>query len=164
MKFILFASLLLVVVQAFPLNKRGTGASISVNSSQDFCSYLPPGPGKSVSATERDATPFCTNSTTYADAFPPGFIKSAHFLRTPTYVQVTGRINHTVYDILVEDGGGQYDVKNLPQGTCNGLKHWVNLIEPDSEQFCIRCCQIKTDCNIGLSTYGCRRIVPGDYS
>lgn len=111
MNFILFASLLLVVAQAFPLNKRGTGASISVNSSQDFCSYLPPSPGKSVSATERDATPFCTNSTSYADAFPPGFIKSAHFLRTPTYVQVTGKINHTVYDILVEDGGGQYDVK-----------------------------------------------------
>lgn len=111
MKSVLFASLFLVVVQAFPLNKRGTGASISVNSSQDFCSYLPPGPGQSVSATEKNASPFCTNSTTYAEAFPPGFIRSAHFLRTPTYVQVTGRINHTVYDILVEDGGGQYDIK-----------------------------------------------------
>lgn len=111
MKSVLFASLILVVAQALPLNKRGRGVDISVNSSQDFCSYLPPGLGQSISATENDASPFCTNSNNYANAFPSGFIQSAHFVRTPTFVQVTGRINHTVYDILVEDGGGQYDNK-----------------------------------------------------
>lgn len=111
MKAVFIASLLLVVVQAFPLNKRGRGVDIRVNSSSDFCSYLPPSPGQSVSATENDASPFCTKATENAAAFPIGFIQSAHFLSTPTYVQVTGRINHTVYDILVEDGGGQYDNK-----------------------------------------------------
>ncbi|KAI8645803.1 hypothetical protein BD408DRAFT_381462 [Parasitella parasitica] len=149
---------------AMPFDKRGTGVDIGVNSSSDFCSYLPPHPGQSVSATENDADPFCTVAKKYAGYFPAGFIQSTHFLRTDRYVQVTGRINHTAYDILTNDGGGQYDNKNLPNGTCNGLKHWVNLIEPDSETFCIRCCHYKADCNIGISTHGCQRIIPGDYS
>lgn len=115
MKFAFFACLMFVavaaVVQALPYNKRGTGVEISVNSVADFCSYLPPGPGQSVSATENDAEPFCTTARDYASAFPPGFIVSAHFLRTETYSQITGRINHKVYNIQVEDGGGQYDNK-----------------------------------------------------
>lgn len=91
--------------------KRGTGVDIAVNSNADFCTYLPPHPGQSISATENDADPFCTVAKHYADCFPSGFIKSAHFYQTNAYVQVTGRINHTVYDILTEDGGGQYDRK-----------------------------------------------------
>jgi hypothetical protein len=112
MKVIFIASLVLAaVVQALPLNKRGTGVNISVNSEADFCSYLPPAPGKSVSETETDGKPFCSTARDYADAFPPGFILSAHFASTPTYTQITGRIDHKVYDILTEDGGGQYDNK-----------------------------------------------------
>ncbi|GAN01021.1 hypothetical protein MAM1_0004d00451 [Mucor ambiguus] len=91
--------------------KRGTGVDIAINSDSDFCTYLPPHPGQSVSATENDADPFCTVAKQYAECFPNGFIKSAHFYRAETYVQVTGRINHTAYDILTEDGGGQYDNK-----------------------------------------------------
>jgi len=99
--------------------KRGTGVDIAVNSDSDFCTYLPPHPGQSVSATENDADPFCTVARHDAECFPAGFIKSAHFYRTNTYVQVTGRINHTAYDILTEDGGGQYDNKvNLNGSLC----------------------------------------------
>lgn len=97
--------------------KRGTGVDIAVNSDSDFCAYLPPHPGQSVSATENDADPFCTVAKHDAECFPTGFIKSAHFFRTNTYVQVTGRINHTVYDILTEDGGGQYDNKVTLNGS-----------------------------------------------
>lgn len=113
MKFSFSGILLLVVtaVQALPYNKRGTGVEISVNSEADFCSYLPPGPGQSVSETETNASPFCSTARDYASAFPPGFIVSAHFLRTETYCQITGRIDHTKYDIKTEDGGGQYDNK-----------------------------------------------------
>jgi hypothetical protein len=96
---------------AIPFHKRGTGVNIAVNSDTDFCTYLPPHPGQSVSATENDANSFCTVAKSYASCFPAGYIQSAHFLRTDKYVQVTGRINHTSYDILTEDGGGQYDNK-----------------------------------------------------
>jgi hypothetical protein len=56
------------------------------------------------------------------------------------------------------------DNLDLPDGTCNGFKHFVNLIEPDVQLFCIRCCQDSSDCNLGKSQYGCEVIVPGDYS
>lgn len=112
MKFTLIASLFLVsVVQAVPLKKRGTGVEISVQSQDNFCSYLPPSPGRGVAETEDDGVPFCTTARDYAASFPEGFIRSAHFLSTPNYVQVTGKIDHTVYNIPTEDGGGQYDQK-----------------------------------------------------
>lgn len=167
MKFTITTSLFIlaaVVVKALPLEKRGTGAAIEVKSELNFCSYLPPGPGLSVSVTEKDGEAYCTTARDYASAFPEGFIQSAHFASTPRYAQITGRIDHNAYNISTVDGGGQYDVKNLPDGTCNGMEHWVNLIEPDSDTFCIRCCQDKADCNIGISTRGCERIVPGNYS
>lgn len=53
------------------------------------------------------------------------------------------------------------DIKDV---TCNGYKYFVNLIEPDANVFCIRCCESQSDCNLGISTYGCERVVPGDYS
>ncbi|RCI04045.1 hypothetical protein CU098_000119, partial [Rhizopus stolonifer] len=142
------------------LNKRGTGVHLDVQSESDFCSYLPPKQGQLVAATEEDASPFCTVAKDYAAAFPLGFIQSAHFLRTKDFFQVTGKIDHTKYNLISTDGGGQYDHKDLPHGTCNGLKYFVNLVEPDSNVFCIRCCQKKKDCNTGISTQGCRRIVP----
>lgn len=114
MKPAIITSLLLlavVVVKALPLEKRGTGAAIEVESELNFCSYLPPGPGLSVSVTEKDGEPYCTTARDYAAAFPEGFIQSAHFASTPMYAQITGRIDHTVFDISTVDGGGQYDVK-----------------------------------------------------
>lgn len=114
-KFVIIAIGLSLLFQesalAIPFHKRGTGVNIAVNSDSDFCSYMPPHPGQSVSATENDAKSFCTAAKDYANLFPAGYIQSAHFLRTDRYVQITGRINHTSYDILTEDGGGQYDNK-----------------------------------------------------
>lgn len=121
MKSTITASLFLiavVVVKALPLEKRGTGAAIEVKSELNFCSYLPPGRGLSVSITEKDGEAYCTTARSYADAFPEGFIQSAHFASTPTYAQITGRINHTVFDILTNDGGGQYDVKVIDNWKC----------------------------------------------
>lgn len=54
--------------------------------------------------------------------------------------------------------------EDIDDVTCNGYKYWVNMLEPDVNQYCIRCCKSQSDCNLGLSTYGCERIIPGDYS
>ena len=47
---------------------------------------------------------------------------------------------------------------------CANYNYYVNLIEPHSNTYCIRCCKEKKDCNTGKSTYGCAYIIPGDYS
>ncbi|KAI9300622.1 hypothetical protein BJ944DRAFT_244029 [Cunninghamella echinulata] len=154
-----------VIAFAIPIEKRGA-YTIQLNSNSSFCSFMPPHPGDDVGATEDNAIPFCTQAklSNTGNVFPSGFIQSAHFKKTTTYVQVTGRMNRNAYKLKATDGGGQMDFKNIGGVTCNGYKYWVNMLEPDVNQYCIRCCQNAKDCNTGVSTYGCPRVVPGDYS
>ncbi|KAH8549251.1 hypothetical protein BGW37DRAFT_535137 [Umbelopsis sp. PMI_123] len=154
------------VVSAIPVAKRGTGAAIQVNSETEFCFYVPSKYGGNIGVYEDDSIPACTDTTLAPGSieFPAGFIQSAHFQSTGSYSQVTGRIDRTKYGLSASDGGGQMDNLDLPDGTCNGYKHFVNLIEPDAQLYCIRCCQDSSDCNLGRSQYGCEDIVPGDYS
>ncbi|CAO3701035.1 hypothetical protein G6F70_000868 [Rhizopus microsporus] len=162
--YILFTLLALAVIslQALPLNKRGY--SIQLRSGTEFCSFVPPHAGDDVGGTENDGIPMCTSSSLGGQQFPAGFIQSAHYLSTSNYVQVTGRIDRTKYNLKSSDGGGQYDNKDISGVTCNGYKYFVNLIEPDANQFCIRCCKNQSDCRLGISTAGCETIVPGNYS
>ncbi|KAG2200464.1 uncharacterized protein EV154DRAFT_525828 [Mucor mucedo] len=159
--FVLFAA----ICSAAPtvgLTKRAY--SIQVKSASAFCSFMPPKAGDDVGATENDGIPFCTSSALGGKTFPSGFIKSAHYASTSTYSQVTGRIDRSKYSLKSSDGGGQYDNKDIDNVTCNGYKYFVNLIEPDANVFCIRCCKNQADCRLGISTYGCARIVPGNYN
>ncbi|KAI8355115.1 hypothetical protein EDC96DRAFT_516379 [Choanephora cucurbitarum] len=156
------SALWVAVTYALPALDKRTTYSIQVNSDTSFCSFLPPHPGDDVGATEDNGIPFCTSPGLGGQIFPTGFIKSAHFAKTANYVQVTGKIDRTKYSLKATDGGGQYDTKDV-SATCNNYKYFVNLIEPDINTYCIRCCKTKADCNMGLSTYGCKRIVPGNY-
>ncbi|KAI9280506.1 hypothetical protein BY458DRAFT_470149 [Sporodiniella umbellata] len=162
--FFLFAALALITTtsNAFPLKKRGY--SIRVDSGSEFCSFMPPKAGDDVGATENDGIPMCTNSSLGGQQFPDGFIKSSHYLTTSSYAQVTGAIDRTKYELNQKDGGGQYDNRDISGVTCNGYKYFVNLIEPDSNTFCIRCCKNQSDCRLGISTAGCAAIVPGQYN
>lgn len=158
------------VCYALPANiKRGdntssSGYNINLESDTAFCSFLPPKAGDDVGATENDGIPFCTNSSLGGEEFPAGLIKTAHFVETSDYAQVTGTINRDAYSLSSNDGGGQYDNKDINGVTCNGYKYFVNLVEPSSNTFCIRCCKEQSDCNLGISTQGCSKIVPGDYN
>ncbi|KAK4509610.1 Arf GTPase arf1 [Mucor velutinosus] len=145
-------------------SSSSSGYDIHLKSDTAFCSFMPPHPGDNVGATENNGIPFCTNATLGGQVFPQGFIKTAHFLNTTDYAQVTGTIDRAAYQLDPNDGGGQYDNMDIKNVTCNGYKFFVNLIEPDANVFCIRCCENQSDCNLGISTYGCERIVPGDYS
>ncbi|KAL9558988.1 hypothetical protein MBANPS3_000643 [Mucor bainieri] len=124
-------------------SNSSSGYAIQVKSDTAFCSFMPPHPGDNVGATENEAIPFCTNATLGGQVFPEGFIKSAHFLNTSDYAQVTGTIDRAAYQLSSSDGGGQMDDLDIKDATCNGYK---------------------ADCNLGISTYGCQRVVPGDYS
>ncbi|ORX47018.1 hypothetical protein DM01DRAFT_1339326 [Hesseltinella vesiculosa] len=155
---------LVVSVSSAPLVKRGY--TIHLNSDTAFCSFMPPKPGDDVGGTENQGIPMCSSASLSSSGkvFPTGFIVTAHYVKTSTYVQVTGRMNRSKYSLKATDGGGQYDHKDISGVTCNGYKYFVNMLEPDADRYCIRCCQSSTDCNTGKSTYGCPRVVPGNYS
>lgn len=97
-------------ILALPVDKRA-GYTIKLNSGTAFCSFLPPHPGDDVGGTEENGIPFCSTSSLSSSGkvFPSGFIKSAHFVQQANYVQVTGRMDRSKYQLSSSDGGGQYD-------------------------------------------------------
>ncbi|KAG0005912.1 hypothetical protein BGZ80_001152 [Entomortierella chlamydospora] len=146
--------------------KGQTGAIIS---SKEFCLFLPPKYGGGIAENEDRAVAFCTKSIASAPKagiLPTGFIKSAHFTRNTQkqWVQVTGRIDRSKYGLSKKDGGGQYDIKAPVGSKCAGYNHYVELIEPDQNIYCIRCCKNKIDCPVNKSTYGCKKVLGGNYA
>ncbi|KAG0358107.1 hypothetical protein BC939DRAFT_471393 [Gamsiella multidivaricata] len=152
------------VASAAPGN---SGQIVQIKSGSNWCMMMPPEEGGDIALNEDRAIAFCTNDDSDAPGakiFPSGFIHSAHFATGNGYVQVTGQIDRTRYSLAEADLGGQYDIKAPVGSACAGYNHYVNLIEPHMNTYCIRCCKEKVDCNTGKSTYGCALIVPGDYS
>ncbi|KAI7859084.1 hypothetical protein BDC45DRAFT_422261, partial [Circinella umbellata] len=150
-------------------NASTDSKQVIINSEDDFCLFLPPEPGLEVAPYETEGIPFChsANEVPGAQQFSEGFITTAHYTKNSTYVQVTGYLDRTKYNLQANDGGGQYDNHGhgKPTGaTCSGYNYFVTMIEPSDNRFCIRCCQNKEDCPTGRSEYGCLRIIPGDYS
>ncbi|KAI8146660.1 hypothetical protein BJV82DRAFT_599366 [Fennellomyces sp. T-0311] len=143
--------------------------TLEVKDATNFCTFLPPADSvdRNIASTEYIANVYCMGSTPQAKAvgkLADGFIQSAHFLATDSYVQVTGQIDPVKGNLNATDEGGQYDIV-MPKGAvCVGWKHFVNLIEPAGNTYCIRCCHSKVDCNRGISEKGCAHIVPGDYT
>ncbi|KAF9153213.1 hypothetical protein BG015_003862 [Linnemannia schmuckeri] len=144
-----------------------TGTIVDQN---DFCIFLPPTVGGDIAANEDRAVAFCTKANMPgapgAKILPKGFIKSAHFTRNTAagWVQITGRINRSKYNLSPKDGGGQYDMRAPVGASFTGYNAFVQLTEPDSEIYCIRACMTKADCPVNKSTHGCVRVLGGDYS
>ncbi|KAG0357233.1 hypothetical protein BG005_003799 [Podila minutissima] len=146
------------------------GYTAAIASPEAFCFLLPPDPkAETVAEAEDHAIAFCTQpnvpGATGAKVFPDNFIVSAHYKKNTTagWVQATGLLNPEVYGMSMTDDGGQYDVKAPVGASCAGYNSFVNLIEPSSSRYCIRCCMDPLDCNVKISERGCRRIVPGYY-
>ncbi|KAF9571103.1 hypothetical protein EC968_001022 [Mortierella alpina] len=146
------------------------GKILAVRNERDFCLLLPPKAGEGVAQTEAEAVSFCRKphdrATPGARAFPSDFFRSVHVKRDGRrkYIQVTGRFNRGAYHMSKKDQGGQNDPKATKGSACVGYQHFVQLIEPNNEHYCIRCCQNKRDCNTGISTRGCADVIPGDYN
>lgn len=101
-----------LLANALPLDRRGSPVNIKVDSTNEFCTYLPPKPGMPIGEAEGNAVPFCTKTQASGTRqLPSGFIKTAHFKQTSSYTQVTGRIDRSKYSLSASDGGGQYDNK-----------------------------------------------------
>ncbi len=47
---------------------------------------------------------------------------------------------------------------------CAGYASFVQLIEPQDNIYCIRCCKNKADCPVNKSTHGCKKVLGGNYA
>lgn len=95
---------------------KSTCQNLFVNSANDFCLYGPPDKGVSVGDAEQIMVSYCTKSGYGTRLIPEGTLTGVHFLRTNSFVQVTGRGNMTRLRISAGDDGGELD----PHGY-NGL-------------------------------------------
>lgn len=143
----MFARLTTVIATICLLSStvKASGQIAQVVDATNFCVFLPPNSetNRNIADTEWDANAFCMGSTpgaTGADKLPDGFITSAHYVATDAYVQVTGMMDYTKANLNGTDEGGQYDIKAPTGSSCAGWSYYVNLIEPVSNTYCIRCC------------------------
>ncbi|ORX43073.1 hypothetical protein DM01DRAFT_1340847 [Hesseltinella vesiculosa] len=151
--------------------------TVAVANANNFCLFLPRSPGNkadfgrvdpdAIADSEKTAVSFCTQAglTSGAKQLPSGFIRTANYQYNTTagFVQVTGQIDRTKYQLQMNDFGGQYDNHGSgspPKSMCIGYPYYVQLVEPNLDQYCIRCCAHYQDCNASRSQYGCRRVVP----
>ncbi|KAG0255415.1 hypothetical protein DFQ27_006276 [Actinomortierella ambigua] len=152
-----------------PVNKAKSGKTIAIVDTNRFCTLLPPKWGGGISESEDVAVAFCTQNMPLApnaNIFPTGFIVSAHAKTNndSKWIQITGRIDRSKYGLSASDEGGQNDPKAPTGSKCAGYPYYVGFVEPSDNIYCIRCCQNKSDCPVNKSTYGCKKILPGDYS
>ncbi|CAI2195830.1 8608_t:CDS:1 [Funneliformis geosporum] len=150
-------------ILAVVVSAHGAHWNITVESESLFCTFLPNTPHQRIGDSESTAIPFCTESSPKAKGakiFPSGFIRNKKFLKEDGYVQVTGSIDITKYDLFADDEGGQYDANASPHSTCVGFKKFVSLIEPKEKQFCIRCCNDESKCDTNHSDQGCDALIP----
>lgn len=139
------ASLFTVATAFISTGVHAYGQIAQVIDANNFCIFLPPSDSadRGIASTEWNAEAFCTGNTPQAKnagKIPSGFIQSAHFLATDTYVQVTGQISPTKGRLDPKDDGGQYDIKAPVGSSCAGWKYYVNLVEPSGNTYCMRCC------------------------
>jgi hypothetical protein len=63
----------------------------------------------SLGNTEREVVSYCLKSGYGTRLIPAGAVTGAHFVKTPTYVQITGTLASGVMNIVPGDAGGELD-------------------------------------------------------
>jgi hypothetical protein len=153
---------------------------VKITSTTDYCMIVPKNKKTNIGDSEHPGgmTTYCSKPTSSLQGkFASNFwkkvtLKKGKGKNGKDYIQLTGCINTKTLDRLnPSDGGGQYDSnggaggKGNPQGSkCTGYASYVELIEPDVNRACIRCCQDKADCPTNKDTQGCPVVIPGSYS
>ncbi|KAF8948464.1 hypothetical protein BGZ47_004640 [Haplosporangium gracile] len=117
--------------------------------------------GGDIAANEDSAIAFCNKANPNAPGakvFPDGFVASVHWATGDSWVQITGQIDPSKYNLNPCDAGGQYDIRAPVGASCAGYEHFVNVIEPTDGLYAMRCCKNSADCVVSKSTYGVRVI------
>ncbi|ORY31050.1 hypothetical protein BCR39DRAFT_571881 [Naematelia encephala] len=157
---------------------------LSLNGLDDFCLFAPPeaGPDSLIGNVEAIAVAYCTKPRNAARIIPDGAITAAHFIRTPTYVQIYGFWDGTKVNIPSGDAGGELDphgaenlgnpmggnvTSNVPTGSDVFYEEWMSFISYD--QFCLRICTAQTNnvttalqCEHELDIMGCQFVMAID--
>lgn len=89
-------------------NQQSKCQTAWINSIVDWCIWGPP-EGGDIASTERIAVAYCTTGKHGTRVIPDGTITGAHFLKTPSYVQVSGIGDFTSIGITNGDSGGELD-------------------------------------------------------
>ncbi|GAC99213.1 macrophage activating glycoprotein [Pseudozyma hubeiensis SY62] len=152
----------------------GMGRTIYINSASDFCLLMPPDPTtQNLVDAEAIATSYCINPINGTRPMPDGLIKTAHFRRTPEYVQISGTYDPAVMNLGSNDCGGEYDSEGAegvgnPVGVTmrNGsyFSQFMGACDiPGSPVFCLRMCPSYEYCRNTFDLMGCLWTQPGDY-
>ncbi|EJD49129.1 hypothetical protein AURDEDRAFT_112801 [Auricularia subglabra TFB-10046 SS5] len=157
--------------------------TIVLNSIDDFCLWGPPEMA-TVGDAEAESVAWCTKPGRGGRLIPPGALTGVQFIRTPSYVEITGLINQALINIPSNDEGGELDsggqdlrgnpIGALAYSTSMGSSHgyptqsrtWHSFM--GSNVFCMKLCDPKAPnaaglCRHTLDTLGCEVNVPASY-
>ncbi|KAF9424662.1 hypothetical protein BGZ76_003485 [Entomortierella beljakovae] len=159
---------LTATIHAVPSHSPPSGKTIVLNSVEEYCLFLPRWRGQTIGDSEDSAVAYCNKAIPTA---PNARILSKDFVRNlnfwhntdKEFVQITGLFNRRSYNLRRRDGGGQYDTKAPRRAKCYGYPYFVELVEPDIEKYCLRCCKHKKDCPTHMSHRGCVKVIGGIY-
>ncbi|PWN36029.1 uncharacterized protein FA14DRAFT_160935 [Meira miltonrushii] len=153
--------------------------NIFINSIKDFCLYAPHKYGPTIGESEARTISYCLKSGYGTRLIPDGTITGAHFLKTPSYVQITGQGDLTKINVLAKDEGGELDPHGATgagnpvgglvftrafTGDFQQIHEWQNFISYN--QFCFRACigeYAKEWCPHIYDLMGCDWNEPADY-
>ncbi|UZJ54246.1 hypothetical protein CBS101457_003566 [Exobasidium rhododendri] len=159
-------------------NQKSQCQTAWINSINDWCIWGPPDGGE-IGSTERVAVAYCTTNKHGTRLIPDGTITGAHFLKTPSYVQISGVGDFTSLGIPEGDAGGEMDsagaddlgnpiggvIFTTANPDSNGqpaqAQHWTNFMSYN--QFCLRACwgdQASAHCQHVYDILGCRWNMP----
>ncbi|KAF9430216.1 hypothetical protein BGZ76_000914, partial [Entomortierella beljakovae] len=125
-----------------------------INADGSFCTMLSPFGSQEVAPDEACANSYCfggsyTNTSTHLVG-PKDLILSVNYVenKTAQYTQITGCMDGSKWGFNPIDQGGQMDSHGW-QYSCKGYKKFVSLLEPQSNTYCIRCCNgdVDVDCD-----------------
>ncbi|KZV83511.1 hypothetical protein EXIGLDRAFT_842877, partial [Exidia glandulosa HHB12029] len=164
-------------------NQQSLCQTLIVNSLADFCLWAPPTLNP-IGNAEGEVVAWCTQPTHGARLIPAGAITGAQFIKTPSYIEVTGIIKQELLNIPTDDAGGELDSggqdnrgnpigglvysNNLPHSTgqVTQSRVWHEFI--GSQAFCMKFCDDQAPnaagiCRHTLDTVGCNTNVPASY-
>ncbi|CAE6391635.1 unnamed protein product [Rhizoctonia solani] len=159
----------------------------TINSLDDFCLWGPPEPNSLIGNTEGEAVAWCTKPGRGTRLIPAGALTGVQFMKTRSYVQVTGFIKQDQINIAANDDGGEMDPhgadrRGNPLGgllfsnafpsnggnnnTFQQVVEWHNFM--GANQFCLKACD-PTDpdddkyCEHIFDRIGCKYNAPAAY-
>ena len=80
-----------------------------VNFADDWCLWSAPNPGATIGETEHEEVAWCTKPGRGTRLIPAGAITGLQFIKTKSYLQITGFIDQTKINLTPDDFGGELD-------------------------------------------------------